>query len=144
MRTKERAALRCSQQRESDTQAHPVSPEMGFPFLVWSRKLFSQQLWASYVTSGLPFSLLKTRLLLLCLYSGAARTVTVYNTPQRATNRCVRFTLEMRGLTHEMHPPPITGAVKAGAGALLLSEQEFRWGCRGSLSWAAWGGTRSS
>lgn len=98
-----RAALKCGQLWGGRHPNSPLSLGAGFPFPVLLWECLSQQLWASYITSGFPFSLLKMRLPLFCLCSSAGRTVTVFKVLQRATNHYVRFTLEMRGLAPKTH-----------------------------------------
>lgn len=98
-----RAALKCGQLRGGRHPNSPSSPGAAFTFPVLLQEWLSQQLWASYITSGFPFSLLKMRLPLFCLCSGAGRTVTVRKVLQRATNHCVRFILEMRSLAPKTH-----------------------------------------
>lgn len=49
----------------------------------------------------------------------------------------MKLILETRGLAPKTHHLPITDPVKAGKDVLLFAEQEFRWDCRGGLSWAA-------
>lgn len=98
-----RAALKCGQLWGGRHPNSSLSLEAGFLFPVLLWEWLSQQLWASYITSGFPFSLLKMRLPLFCLCSSAGRTVTVCKVLQRATDHYVRFILEMRGLASKTH-----------------------------------------